>query len=154
MPQSSQTVVAFHGYCRLCGDLAPSAVLERTGMLCEGCIKRGLSPKPAASVRLGSGARRAPTRSAAKSSKGSRQTRGAAKAAKMAALLRLRNAFPDLYRMLYHEERARRGLPPVPLQSEPLDQDAVDRSLRAAGERFAIDDIYDALAEAGIEAEP
>ena len=123
-------------------------------MLCEGCIERGLTRKPLATIRVSrerSGTIKEKPRTVYKASKGSRRTKNLAKAARMAAMRRLTLAFPELYRLLYAEERARLGLTPVPLLSPQLDLDARDRALRAAGERFSIDAIYDALAEAGIE---
>lgn len=123
-------------------------------MLCEGCIERGLTRKPLATIRVDrnvSGTIKEKPRRIQKSTKGSRATKNLAKAARVAAMKRLRDAFPELYRILYAEERARLGLTPVPLLSPKLDLDARDRALRAAGERFSIDGIYDALAEAGIE---
>jgi len=154
MTASSHQSVVGYAYCRICDQLTPKAVAERTGNLCEECIERGLAPKPLVLVRVGSTTRQAPPQRQHKSSKGSRATRARVRAASEAAMKRLRDAFPDLYRLLYAEERARRGLPAVPLLSPRFDADAHERALRAAGERFDVDAIYAALEEAGIEAEP
>lgn len=150
-------MTAWHGevvgyvHCRICDGLTPTAVAERTGKLCEGCIERGLAPKPLMLVRVSHETVPMKPRRVGKSSKGSNATRAKTRAAKEAAMKRLRDAFPDLYRLLYAEERARRGLPAVPLLTPKFDEDARDRALRVAGERFAIDAIYAALADAGIE---
>lgn len=80
---------------------------------------------------------------AAKSrNRGKGANHGARKAAKQAALRRLADTYPEMYAMVYAEERLKRGLAPVPLRSyQPLE---------ALGQATAdFDPVYAALLEAG-----
>lgn len=73
-------------------------------------------------------------------SRGKGVNAGVRKAAKMAALKRLGDAYPEMYAMLYAEERLKRGLSPVPLRTyEPM-------AMRGA-ETYGFDPVYAALFE-------
>ena len=79
-------------------------------------------------------------------------SRRKAKAAQRAATRRLAACFPEIYRLLYAEERAARGMPPVPPQNTaPFNAEAYQRQMAAAGVRFDVDEFYAALGSAGIE---
>jgi len=139
-------VILGYGKCRRCRELAPTAVLERSGLLCEGCIASGAMPHP--STRVVVGAKIIPLRRTIKirGSKGSRGTRNASRRAHHAAAKRLRDCFPELYRLLYITERSNQGLDPVPLfATESLDKDALMRAIEAAGSRLEDEGLYDAL---------
>ena len=104
-------------------------------------------PHPSVQVRVGSAAR-----TVAKSiksrgrSKGKPSTRNATRRAHHAAARRLRDCYPELYRLLYVAERAKQGLDPVPIFAVPaLDRDALMRQIEAAGERLEDNGLYDAL---------
>jgi hypothetical protein len=74
------------------------------------------------------------------------------KQAQRAATRRLAQCCPELYRLLYAEERGRRGLPPIPLQSTaPFNAERYEAQMKAAGVRFDVDAFYAALGAAGIE---
>ena len=74
------------------------------------------------------------------------------KAARAAATRRLADCFPEIFRLIYSEERARRGLAPVPLQNTaPFNAEAYQRQMAAGGVRFDVDAFYAALGAAGIE---
>lgn len=77
-----------------------------------------------------------------RSSRGKGATHGIRKAAKLAALKRLGDIYPDMFAMIYAEERLKRGLEPVPLRTY--------EGVAARG-AATVDDawFYDALSEAG-----
>jgi hypothetical protein len=49
---------------------------------------------------------------------------------------RLRDVFPDMYRLIYAEERAARGLPAVPLTPGTFDAEAFDQAMASALSRI------------------
>ena len=151
MPETVDTVLGY-AKCRLCGQLEPTAILLRTGKICEACIGLGLAPVPT-TVRVGGeNVRMNHPSMAGKSSKGSRASRNRARAAQKAAMKRLRDAFPEMYLLMYAEERANRGLPAVPLpSSRRFDGEAHSEAMRAAGERHDFDQVYAAVGASGIE---
>lgn len=108
---------AVEGYivCR-CGSWVPEALAHQTRGMCTECFGRESSHlKVVEAVHRGS--RMAlPVRSGRKAkkkgSKGKQATHQAARKAEMSALRRLRALYPELYDMLYDEERVARGLPP------------------------------------------
>ena len=136
-----------YGRCRHCDGLTPKDVLARTGLLCGKCINAGVMPHPSVQVRVGSSVvtARKTIKSRGKS-KGKKQTRNAARRAHHAASKRLRDCFPELYRLLYLAERVNQGLDPVTLFAVPeLDREALMRQIEAAGERLDDKGLYDAL---------
>jgi len=150
MPETVGEVLSY-GHCRLCAALEPTAILLRTGKICEACIGLGLAPVPT-TVRVGGeNVRMNHPSMAGKSSKGSRASRNRARAAQKAAMKRLRDAFPEMYLLMYAEERANRGLPAVPLSSKRFDGEAHSAAMRAAGERHDFDQVYAAVGASGIE---
>ena len=103
-------------------------------------------PHPSTRVRVG--AKVIPIRRSIKirGSKGSGDTRKRTRRAHHAAGKRLRDCFPELYRLLYIAERHRQGLEPVPLfATEILDREALARAIEAAGSRLEDNGLYDAL---------
>lgn len=74
-------------------------------------------------------------------SKGSKRKSKAVEHAKMAALRRLRSLYPEMYDMLYDDERARRGLSPITRIGHAPHDDAL--------QTYAFDPVYDALVKAG-----
>ena len=137
-----------YGHCRRCETLTPTAVLERSTGLCETCITDGALPRPRTVVRVGSNVIPLRPTIKIKGSKGSTETRRRTRQAHHAAAKRLRDCFPELYRLLYMGERAARGLPPVTLfATGPIDTEALQRALDAAGERVDTSAFYDAAVE-------
>ena len=136
-----------YGRCRHCDRLTPRDVLDRTGLLCGKCIDAGVLPHPSVQVRVGSavvGVRRS-IKSRGKS-KGAGSTRNATRRAHHAAAKRLKDCYPELYRLLYIAERSKQGLDPVTLFAVPsLSRDALMRQIEAAGERLEDNGLYDAL---------
>jgi hypothetical protein len=107
------------GYCVCrCGALVPDVTAAVTGRRCLECAAAVAGPTKMVEV-LNRGRRtQLPARPAAKmrpktGSKGKRDTARRAEAAKKSALRRLRMVYPDIYDMLYDEERVAVGLPPV-----------------------------------------
>jgi hypothetical protein len=142
----SVTEIAGYGYCRHCDRLTPHEVLDRSGFLCGKCIEAGVMPHPSVSIRIDAAV--IPIRKSIKikGSKGKRSTRNAARRAHHAAGKRLRDCFPELYRLLYLAERANQGLDPVRLFAVPaLEREALMRAIEAAGERLEDNGLYDAL---------
>jgi len=86
-----------------------------------------------------------------RSTKGRKTNRNAVRAAHTAAMKRLRDAFPEIYRLIYMEERAKRGLQPVPIDLPCLDHERHAREMAAAGVDFDMDAVVGALRDAGIE---
>lgn len=104
-------------------------------------------PHPSVQVRVGSAVRtvRRSIKSRGKS-KGKPETRNAARRAHHAAAKRLRDCYPELYRLLYIAERAKQGLDPVPLFAvQALDREHLMAQIEAAGERLEDNGLYDAL---------
>jgi hypothetical protein len=77
-------------------------------------------------------------RTRSRRNKGRRDTATLAENARTAALRRLKDIHPDLYSILYDEERVRRGLPPL-IRHEPLDFD------KTVAETLTFDAVYDAV---------
>jgi len=103
--------------CR-CGALVPDVTAAMTGQRCVDCATvEGGQTRMVEVLNLG---RRAslpalPAKRMRKKtgSKGRRDTARRAAAAKKSALRRLRMVYPEMYDMLYDEERVAIGLPPV-----------------------------------------
>lgn len=136
--------------CVRCERLVPEAIWLRSNRLCEPCIEAGCIPKPPPLIKVG--ATVVPLRVASRRGrryKGAKATRQATKRAHSIALRRLRDCFPDLYRLFYVAARAELGLPPVPLiGTRPLDTEALERAAEAAGPRLDLSGIYaDAVSE-------
>lgn len=104
-------------------------------------------PHPSVTVRVGSAVRtvRRSIKSRGKS-KGAAHTRNATRRAHHAAAKRLKDCYPELYRLLYIAERSKQGLDPVTLFAVPsLNREALMRQIEAAGERLEDNGLYDAL---------
>jgi hypothetical protein len=152
MGDSVGNQVVGHGECQRCAALVPLAILMRSGRLCEKCLELGAAPTPITEVRVGGRNVTLTHPSFQRSgSKGSRASRSLVKAAHKAAAKRLRDSLPEIYRLFYIEERARRGLDPVPLQNTPPLDEGELRAELAAVESADMEAVYAALANEGIE---
>jgi hypothetical protein len=109
-----------YGWCRECGALTPDAVLVRSNGWCGLCTGRGLHPASVKRLTVGRKTFTVPQRRSG--SKGSAATVRARRNSEDAAQRRLRHYYPAVYRILLAEERAKRGLDPLPL-SAPTDGD-------------------------------
>lgn len=69
-------------------------------------------------------------------------TESAVRAAKLSAMRRLKNLYPAMFAMLYDEERAKRGLPPLIRRETPDYRSTV-------AETLAFERVYDALQTSG-----
>lgn len=81
-------------------------------------------------------------RNRSRRNKGNATTAKLADAARIAAMRRLRDIHPDLYGILYDEERVRRGLPPL-IKREPVNFNAV------VEETLTFDEVYDVIDRLG-----
>jgi len=112
-----------------CGDYVPELEFMQLSHQCWKCyetsdVRRArtllvLHAGQVAELRIPPRRRRG-----SRGSKGNRTTRQIRKYAERAALMRLKEMFPDAYRLLYTEERIARGLPVVPARGttqEPPD---------------------------------
>lgn len=116
-----------------------------TGGLCSACFAEGKTRKIRVAEVMHAGRRinlPAP-RPRKRYGRGNNGNHGARKAAKLSALRRLGNLYPEMFAMLYAEERLKRGLAPVPRRvSEPVeargaetdDWEAVYAALSEVGE--------------------
>lgn len=101
-----------YGWCGKCGGLTPDAVLAKSNGWCGFCTGQGrigpvrritVDGKTFAIPRKRSG------------SKGSHATVRARRNSEDAAMRRLKHVYPAVFRILLAEERAKRGLDPLPL---------------------------------------
>lgn len=131
--------------CRNCGAMVLDAVAFRTTFLCLGCFNDGIAELRTVEV-MNRGARvvipmGSKKRNRVRPKRYSPNQR-LAEHAQRSAWRRLASIYPDLYEMLYDEERARRGLQPI-----------IRRGARSyteiASETLTFDDVYDALHSLG-----
>lgn len=120
-------------------------VAWRTTHLCGPCFDEGLSELRFVEV-MNRGAR-VVIPMGSKQRKRKRQKRNSANQrlaehAQRSAWRRLASIHPDLYEMLYDEERARRGL-------EPIIRRGAKSYTEVASETLTFDDVYDALHSLG-----
>jgi len=126
--------------------------LVRSGGLCDGCLERGLTAIPPARSKSRATSHTTSTRK--RRSRGESAGRAKAKLAKARAARRLADCFPEIYRLIYAEERAALGLPPVPLQATPsFNAERYEAEMLAAGAHYDVAAFYDALRAEGIEVE-
>lgn len=157
MHEADRTIAPPVGYgtCRIaaCGAWELTAVLNRTGGVCTCCSAAGLGHQFRHIEIVSRGRRTMITKTSVKphkhypSRKAGPEKRQAAHASRR-ALKRLKNLFPDLYDILYAEERASVGLEPWPLKRALEHRDDPDGSV-AAG--FA--EMLHALDEIGVSGE-
>jgi len=130
-------------HCRNgCGSLVVEYVADQTTGLCMDCFDAGLGDVRLAEVMVRGATVMIPTTSKKKKKPKKRPTNTTVEHAKRSAMRRLAKLHPDMYAMLYDEERVRRGLPPV-----------VRRDRRAlmdvASETLSFESVYDALRLSG-----
>ena len=121
-----------YGHCVFCGSLAPEAVLVRANGYCGLCVTEGRHPASIKALRVGNRTIRVPAKRKS-GSRGNPETVRARRNAEEAARRKLKNLYPAVYRILLAEERAKRGLDPLPI---------------APGTVPRVDDIVDELREA------
>lgn len=139
------------GYTRCrCGRLIVAAVAKQTGGLCyEECwpksnpLRRVEIVNAGQTITLPSSSPEDRRRRRKRPNRGVSANRLAAKNARQAAMCRLRDIHPDLYAMLYDEERVKRGLLPV-VRAADLDYQKV------VGETLDWDSVYAAAESSGV----
>ena len=120
--------------CAGCGHFHPSLLLRRLGGRCWDCIAADLGRLEADRVRLNGRVVKIRAKSHVKDGRGSRETDKLASKARMNALKRLRDLFPDLYGALLCEERGKLGLERVAMvpSVRPIDGRGLEHDLEAA----------------------
>lgn len=125
-----------YGACRIeaCGEWELSIVLARTGGVCTACSLAGLGAAFRRIEIVSRGRRTTVTKTSAakRSHRPGRKPGATKKTAQVAArraLKRLKNLFPDLYDILYAEERAAAGLEPWSVQRAVEHHDDPDGSV-------------------------
>lgn len=106
------------GYSRCpCGNWVVTVLAQQTGGKCPTCFDIVVEPlrvvealHRGARIKVSLGQKRKPKKRSG--SKGSQATHQATRHAERAALRRLRALYPEIYDMLYDQERVARGLPP------------------------------------------
>jgi hypothetical protein len=109
-----------YGWCSHCGDLTPDAVLAKSNGWCGLCTGSGAHPAAIKRLTVGHKTFTVPRRRSG--SRGSAATVRARRNSEDAAMRRLKHIYPAVYRIILAEERAKRGLDPLPL-SAPTDGD-------------------------------
>jgi hypothetical protein len=149
MPRMGEHDIAGYIKCA-CGVLVVESFALQTGRRCADCWTGAAHPLyglevvhrgARTTIRTSSNKEKARDRRTV--SRGDPDTRRKARSARDAAWARLQLLFPDLYAMLYDEERARRGLPPV-ARYTPVEFD------KTASETLQFDAVYDALHTSGV----
>lgn len=108
-----------YGWCSHCGRLTPDATLVKSNGWCGLCVR----DHPVAKIRrLTVDGKTWPVPRKRSGSKGSAATVRARRNAEDAAMRRLKHIYPAVYRLVLADERAKRGLDPLPL-SAPTDGD-------------------------------
>lgn len=116
-------VVEGYGYCH-CGDLHPTIALSRSAGTCPKCegalfdrvAELELSPRRGGYVVP---INKRPHR---RRRTNASDRRRAAAAARGAAMRRLKNIYPEVFALLYAEERSKRGLESFPIEGGQLDE--------------------------------
>lgn len=129
--------------CRSCGAMVLTPVAHQTGRLCLKCFDEGLGEMRfievmhrGARVMLPTGGRKR------KRKKKNTATQRQAEHAQRSARRRLASIYPELYEMLYDEERYLRGLNPI------IRRNRQDRAV-VASETLDFESVYDALRSSG-----
>jgi len=122
--------------CRGCDELHPKILLQRTGGACRACIQAKIAPISAAQLEIGGELVRMRRHKRSRAARGALATKRTGERAALAAMRRLRDAFPDLYLAFLADERAARGLEawPVQLQAPDLDLERLEYGVQRAVE--------------------
>lgn len=122
--------IAGYGLCR-CGQLHPTIALSRSGGTCPDCEHMLFDRVERIQVVDGDQRYLIPVGRNRPRNRGNESTRhrNATRAARAAAMRRLKNLCGDLFRVLYAQERAKRGLEAFPIEGPPLTADAADAAL-------------------------
>jgi hypothetical protein len=134
-----------------CESIVLVEVAERTAGLCTPCYRTHLGAQVAAVEVVNRGERlnvvvSRRKRGGPRVGKGDRDTHRKADKAKIRAMRRLKGLFPDLYDVLYAEERARVGLDPWTVDSV-INQPAE----MSAEQTLAFAEVYARLTEHGVD---
>ena len=129
--------------CRHCGGMVLDVVAFQTGHLCLDCFDEGLADLRVVEV-MHRGSKVPIAMGSRKKSKRKKpsDTKRAAEHAKRSAWRRLAAIHPELFAMLYDEERHLRGLGPI------IRRDRHDGA-KVASETLTFLDVYDALRSSG-----
>lgn len=110
--------------CVFCDRLTPEAIYLRSNGWCGICITEGRHPANLKALRV-DGRTVAVPRPRKYGSRGRPETIRARRNAEDAAMRKLKNLYPAVYWILLGEERAKRGLDPLPLSTRPARGDIV-----------------------------
>lgn len=103
-----------YSHCVFCDALVPDAIYVRSNGYCGLCVTDGRHPASIKALRVGNRTIRVPAKRKS-GSRGNPETVRLRRNAEEAARRKLKKLYPAVYRILLAEERAKRGLDPLPI---------------------------------------